>query len=104
MELSSDEDDEFDIPESIEPDVPAEPNPPALAPYEPVEKKPESEVGVSWDSYKMRSTLHNIDLEEVTRCLGHAVAKHIKFSVDLRSRNDLSLTIMPEFFDEDERQ
>ena len=54
------------------------------------------------DSYKMRSTLHNLDLEEVTRCLGHAVRKHIEFSVELRSKNDLSLTIMPEFFDEEE--
>jgi hypothetical protein len=51
----------------------------------------------------MRSTLHNLDLEEVTRCLGHAIAKHIKFSIELRSRNDLSLTIMPEFFDEEEK-
>jgi hypothetical protein len=70
-----------------------------LAPFEPVSQNA-PEVGLSMDSSKMRSTLHNLDLEEITRCLGHAIDRHIQFSIDIRSQGDLSLTIMPEFFDQ----
>ena len=69
----------------------------------PKARDPNSELGKSMDSTKMRSTLHNLDLEEITRCLGHAIKRHVDFSVEIRSRSDLSLTIMPEFFEEEEK-
>ena len=45
----------------------------------------------------MRSTLVNIDIEEVCRCLGRAVAEHIRYSMDLKNNSELSLTSMPDF-------
>jgi len=66
-------------------------------------RDPNSELGKSMDSTKMRSTLHNLDLEEITRCLGHAIKRHVDFSNEIRTRDDLSLTIMPEFFAEEEK-
>ena len=43
-------------------------------------------LGKSIDSYKMRSTLINLDLEEVTRCLSRAILFHIENSPILGSR------------------
>lgn len=35
------------------------------------------EVGVSYDSSKMRSTIVHIDIEEMCRCLSEAVRRHV---------------------------
>ena len=43
----------------------------------PAPKPVRSEVGVSYDSSKMRSTLSHIDIEEMCRCLSKAVHRHI---------------------------
>lgn len=92
----------MEIAEQIE-ETKAEPPPPAAVSAAPKARDPNSELGKSIDSTKMRSTLHNLDLEEITRCLGHAIKRHVDFSVEIRSKNDLSLTIMPEFFEEEEK-
>ena len=52
----------------------------------------------------MTSTLHNLDLEEMTRCLGHAIKRHIDFSVNMMKSANCSLTSMPDFLDEEAKQ
>jgi len=55
--------------------------------------KPErnNEVGVSYDSYRMRSTLAHIDLEEMCRCLSKAIFKHIEHALEIeRLREELN--------------
>lgn len=46
----------------------------------------DTSLGKSIDSYKMRSTLMNLDLEEICRCLSRAVLYHIENSPVLGSR------------------
>ena len=49
------------------------------------------EVGVSYDSSKLRSTLAHLDIEEMCRCLAKAIKKHISHSIKVRkSRESLS--------------
>lgn len=55
------------------------------------------ELGLSYDSWKMRSTLINLDIEEMCRCLSKAVRKHIQTSLQIRSNFSNSL---PDFFED----
>lgn len=47
-----------------------------------------TEVGVSYDSSKMRSTLSHIDIEEMCRCLSKAVCRHILHAKDVAMARD----------------
>ena len=52
------------------------------------------EVGVSYDSSKLRSTLSHLDIEEMCRCLAKAIKKHISHAIKVnRSRESLKGTI-----------
>mmetsp|Transcript_13053 Transcript_13053/g.24380 ORF Transcript_13053/g.24380 Transcript_13053/m.24380 type:complete len:575 (+) Transcript_13053:1115-2839(+) len=55
------------------------------------------ELGLSYDSWKMRSTLVNLDIEEMCRCLAKAVRKHIQTSLQIRTNfcNEI-----PDFFED----
>mmetsp|Transcript_13228 Transcript_13228/g.24778 ORF Transcript_13228/g.24778 Transcript_13228/m.24778 type:complete len:606 (-) Transcript_13228:2204-4021(-) len=55
------------------------------------------EVGRSYDSWKMRSTLVNLDIEEMCRCLSKVIHRHIEYSATLPNKIDHSL---PDFLDE----
>jgi hypothetical protein len=55
------------------------------------------ELGLSYDSLKMRSTLINLDIEEMCRCLAKAVLKHIQTSMQIRSNFSSTL---PDFFED----
>jgi hypothetical protein len=49
------------------------------------------EVGVSYDSSKLRSTLSHLDIEEMCRCLAKAVKKHISHAMKVnKSRESLT--------------
>jgi hypothetical protein len=54
------------------------------------------ELSLSYDSWKLRSTLINLDVEEMCRCLAKAVLKHIQTSLQLR---DFS-SALPDFFED----
>ncbi|CAG9313183.1 unnamed protein product [Blepharisma stoltei] len=64
------------------------------------------EVGVSYDSFRMRSTLAHLDIEEMCRCLSKALRLHIEHSLEIsKSREDisplkLSISSLPNFFQE----
>lgn len=62
------------------------------------------EVGVSYDSFKLRSTLAHLDIEEMCRCLSKAIRIHINHALEIsRSREDISplrLSQMPDFFED----
>ncbi|OMJ65789.1 hypothetical protein SteCoe_37618 [Stentor coeruleus] len=52
------------------------------------------EVGVSYDSSKLRSTLSHLDIEEMCRCLAKAVKKHISHAMKVnKSRESLTAGI-----------
>jgi hypothetical protein len=55
------------------------------------------ELSLSYDSLKMRSTLVNLDIEEMCRCLAKAVLKHIQTSMQIRSNFSSTL---PDFFED----
>jgi hypothetical protein len=55
------------------------------------------EVGISYDSWKMRSTLANLDIEEMCRCLAKVISRHIEYTASLPQKIDHSL---PEFLDD----
>ena len=52
---------------------------PAFDPFEalPVIEKKDLELGMSYDSSKMRSTLHYLDIEEICKCLSKMIRKMI---------------------------
>lgn len=54
----------------------------------PAPKPVRTEVGVSYDSSKMRSTLSHIDIEEMCRCLSKAVHRHILHAKDVATARD----------------
>jgi len=58
------------------------------------------EVGVSYDSSKLRSTLSHLDIEEMCRCLAKAVKKHISHSLKVnKSRESLvGISAVPSLF------
>lgn len=58
------------------------------------------EVGVSYDSSKLRSTLAHLDIEEMCRCLAKAIKKHISHSIKVnKSRESLeSISSIPALF------
>lgn len=59
------------------------------------------EVGVSYDSSKLRSTLSHLDIEEMCRCLAKAVKKHISHSMKVnKSRESLTggISAVPALF------
>ena len=59
------------------------------------------EVGVSYDSSKLRSTLAHLDIEEMCRCLAKAIKKHISHAIKVnKSRESLtgSITSIPSLF------
>lgn len=58
------------------------------------------EVGVSYDSSRLRSTLSHLDIEEMCRCLAMAVKKHISHSLKVnKSRESLTgISAMPSLF------
>ena len=58
------------------------------------------EVGVSYDSSKLRSTLSHLDIEEMCRCLAKAVKKHISHSMKVnKSRESLvGISAVPSLF------
>lgn len=55
------------------------------------------ELGHSYDSSKLRSTLTNLDIEEMCRCLAKTISKHIKTSMELRS---IFSPTLPDFFED----
>lgn len=55
------------------------------------------EVGISYDSWKMRSTLANLDIEEMCRCLSKVIQRHIEYTASLPNKIDHSL---PDFLDD----
>jgi hypothetical protein len=55
------------------------------------------EVGISYDSWKMRSTLANLDIEEMCRCLSKVISRHIEYTASLPQKIDHSL---PDFLDD----
>jgi len=61
-------------------------------------KEPSNEeLGLSYDSWKVSSTLTNLDIEEMCRCLAKAVIKHIKTSLEIRESFSITL---PDFFED----
>jgi hypothetical protein len=58
------------------------------------------EVGLSYDSSKLRSTLSHLDIEEMCRCLAKAVKKHISHSMKVnKSRESLvGISAVPTLF------
>ena len=79
-----------------------------MDPFEPlpeIEKKL-SEVGVSYDSSKLRSTLHHIDLEEMCRSLGKIVLTIVVHGMEVEKNRVLapslreSLASLPELYDD----
>jgi Cyclin len=59
------------------------------------------EVGVSYDSSKLRSTLAHLDIEEMCRCLAKSIKKHISHSIKVnKSRESLtgSISSIPTLF------
>lgn len=58
------------------------------------------EVGVSYDSSKLRSTLSHLDIEEMCRCLAKAIKKHINHSLKVnKSRESLTgISAVPSLF------
>lgn len=79
-----------------------------MDPFEPMPEieKEVTEVGVSYDSSKLRSTLHHIDLEEMCRSLSRIILTIVKHGMEVeRNRNlipDLreSLASLPELYDD----
>lgn len=57
---------------------------------EPV-KNPRKEVGVSYDSSRMRSTLVNLDIEEMCKCLASALSAELQAQTRSSTRYNLSL-------------
>ena len=51
-----------------------------------------TEVGVSYDSSKMRSTLSHIDIEEMCRCLSKAIHKHILHAKEVAMARETTAT------------
>lgn len=51
----------------------------AFDPFEPLPEinKQDDELGMSYDSSKMRSTLHHLDIEEICKCLSKVIRKMI---------------------------
>ena len=79
-----------------------------LDPYGPlpeIEKK-NNEVGVSYDSSKLRSTLHHIDLEEMSRALAKVVLKVVLHGMEVEKNRNLvpdlreSLASLPDLFED----
>jgi hypothetical protein len=54
------------------------------------------ELSLSYDSWTLRSTLINLDVEEMCRCLAKAVLKHIQTSLQLRD----FCPALPDFFED----
>lgn len=75
-------------------------------PFEPIEKVTREEIGVSYDSSKMRSTLHHLDIEEMCKCLSKAVKALIIHGMCVQKNRDAepslreSLNYLPDFYDE----
>lgn len=60
------------------------------------------EVGVSYDSAKLRSTLHHIDVEEMCFCLSKAMRTHVEHGMRIerdRETGRESLASLPELFE-----
>jgi hypothetical protein len=58
---------------------------PQVIGFEENKEKPNlEEAGVSYDSWKMRSALGHLDVEEMCRCLAKAIRSHIKHSMSQR--------------------
>jgi hypothetical protein len=79
-----------------------------LDPFEPlpeIEKK-NNEVGVSYDSSKLRSTLHHIDLEEMSRALAKVVVKIVIHGMEVEKNRNLgpdlreSLASLPDLYED----
>lgn len=79
-----------------------------LDPFEPlpeIEKKI-NEVGVSYDSSKLRSTLHHIDLEEMCRSLSRIVLKVVVHGMEVEKNRALipdlreSLASLPDLYED----
>jgi len=88
------------------PDSPEVPKP-KLDPFvEFPERFKQNEVGVSYDSSKLRSTLHHIDIEEMSRCLSRVLKKLIEHSLQVEENRNTepelreSLSSMPDFLGE----
>lgn len=76
-----------------------------FAPLPEIEKR-NTEVNVSYDSAKMRSTLHHIDVEEMCRSLSKVILKLVKHGMDVEKNRSsdpalrISLASLPDFFDD----
>lgn len=53
-----------------------------------IAKRKHEEIGLSYDSSKMRSTLVNLDIEEICRCLSKAVKARVVQESDVEARLD----------------
>ena len=79
-----------------------------LDPFEPLPEidKKTIEVGVSFDSSKLRSTLHHIDLEEMCRSLGRIILKIVLHGMEVENNRNLvpslraSLASLPDLYDD----
>lgn len=75
--------------------------------FEALYKAEVPELGVSYDSARLRSTLAHIDLEEMCRCLGKAIHMHIMNANSLQSQDIASLsssiTSLPDFYEDFDR-
>lgn len=96
------EDQKKDEPES--PKVPIK----KLDPFEPLPEidKKVQEVGVSYDSSKLRSTLHHIDLEEMCRSLSRIILKIVVHGMEVEENRNLqpslreSLASLPDLYED----
>lgn len=79
-----------------------------LDPFEPLPDVPNKnfEVGVSYDSSKLRSTLHHIDLEEMSRALSKVILKIVLHGMDVEKNRNLvpslreSLASLPDLYED----
>lgn len=90
--------------DSLSPKVPVK----KLDPFEPFPEinNKVNEIGVSYDSSKMRSTLHHIDLEEMCRSLSRIILKIVEHGMEVEKNRALvpslrtSLASLPELYDD----